>query len=358
MRFCTLSILVLAAASGCAQVPVAQLGQYKQAFSQTQDASDKVLLDYDQALKEGRAFLRSREAPVQPPAPYPLTWDEAGKSFEARVPDDIEVRRLAFKVIADYNEVLTQLAEGKSIDEVKAGASGLVTSIDKFVTVSQGAGVPGLSAITSIVSTLAEQFEKARLRREFVKAVESGSPIVHKMLDALIADIGSHYAARAELLNRERGRTVSAMRDSAETIDAIASRHNVPAADLGALQKDANEKLAVASAEIRKLPVIFAGGGAKGLEYSAVVKAQVRDEQKELVRLTGVYLDNVNAMKSLTAMLGQYTQLLQKTQASLKTLAKALNAPVDVSAAADELLAIAFSLRRNLEDLRAAKATR
>jgi len=344
--------------SGCAQIPVAQLGQYRQAFSQAQEASEKVLLDYDQALKDARTFLRSRQAPALPAAPYPLTWNEALNSLEARVPDDIEARRLALKVVADYNEVLTQLAEGKTVDEVKAGASGLVSSIDKFVSVTKGAGIPGLSAITSIISTFVEYLEKARLREEFVQAIEKGSPIVEKIIDALIADIGTHYDARATLLNRERLRTVAAMRTVSETTARIAAQHNIPAADLDKLQKEVNDKLAVARSEIQTLPVKITGGGATSLEYSPVAKAQVEDEQRELARLGGLYVENLNAMKSLTSMLDQYRRLLQKTQSSLRALAKALKEPADVATSADELLGIAFSLRRDLEDLRTARANR
>lgn len=356
-----LTATAFAFVSGCAQIPVTQLSSYTQAFSQAQSASEQILLDYDQTLKEARAFLRARQAPAAadaPAAPYPLTWAEASNNASTRVPDDIEVRRLAFKVVADYNAVLVQLAEGKSVQEVKVGATGLLASADKFLIVAKGAGIPGLSSITSIVATLSELFEKARLREEFVQAAQKGAPVVQRILDALIADIGSHYDARAALLNRERVRTVAAMRSAAESVQKIAAQNNVAAAELDRLEKTVNEKLAAARDEIPVLPVKIGGGGPAAAIYSPVAQAQVRDEENTLDRLSKTYADNVGAMKSLGGALDQYRKLLQTTQASLKAMVKSLSEPVDLAANADEILSIVFALRRDLGELHAARASR
>lgn len=359
MNFRNLALGVAAATmtflSACTQIPVAQLASYKQAFSQAQGASEQVLIDYDLALKEARAFGRSREATVSLPAPYPLTWVEASSRAGTRLPDDIETRRLAFKVVADYNGVLTQLAEGKSIDEVKASASGLLTSADKFLTVAKGVGIPGLSGLTGLVSTLIEQFEKARLREEFVLAVEKGAPIVQKIMDIMIEDIASHYEVRATILNRERVRIVAAMRTSAETVQRIVLQYNIPAIELDRLETSINDKLAIARAEIRVLPLKIVGGAGQAAAFSPVVQAQIRDELNSLDRLSKRYGDNIAAMTSLTGTLDQYKKLLQASQASLKSLVKSLKEPVDIAASADEIVGIAFSLRRDLEEMRAAR---
>jgi hypothetical protein len=345
---------------GCAQIPTAQLTAYTQAFEQARTASEQVLLDFDRTIKDAKAYQepRPQQANAAPKGPYPLLWSEASSSASSRAPDEIEVRRRALQVVADYNAVLVKLAEGKSVEEVKAGAGGLLTSVDKFLTVARGSGVPGLSSLTGIVSTLVALFEKARLREEFVKAARDGAPIVQSILDEMVKDVGAHYQMRAGLLNAERIDITDAMRTSSETVSSITLEYKVSAADLRDVEKLINEKMASAPNAGFKLPVKLASGSAKSPEYSAVARAQVQNEQAALERLAKGYADNVAAAKALAAALDQYRKLLQAAQASLKALVKSLDEPVDLVASSDELLTIVFSLRRDLGELHAARAGR
>ena len=116
------TLLTSVLVSGCPQIPAAELTQYKQAFAQVQDVSEKVLLDYDQALRESQAFIDGRKPAAETPAPYPLVWDDKIMMFDKKKVDGIEVRRLAFQVIGKYNNLLTQLAEGKSVEQVRNSA--------------------------------------------------------------------------------------------------------------------------------------------------------------------------------------------------------------------------------------------
>lgn len=346
---------------GCAQIPTKQLSSYTQAFTQAGTASEQVLLDFDQGLKDARSLQRALQPPAaapSPPAPYPRTWADASKEAGAGVPDDVEVRRRAFKVVADYNAVLVQLAEGKSVEEVKASASGLLTSADKLLTVVTGAGIPGLSSLTGIVTTLVGLFEKARLREEFAQAVRKGSPLVQQILDVMIADIGSHYDVRVVVLTRDRLRALAGMRTAAETVQAIATKHNVADGDRDKLEAAVNEKMAVARAEGVKLPVKVVSGGRTAPAYSELAKAQCHDELVTLERLSKSYVDNVAAAKSLAAMLNSYRKLLETAQSSMKALVKSLDEPADVAASVDEMFAVAFALRRDLAGFRAALSER
>lgn len=359
MKRASILVAAIALLSSCAQIPTKQLTSYTQAFAQAQSASEQVLLDFDQALKEARALQRALNpaaAAPTPPSPYPRTWVDASKDAGAGVPDDIEARRRAFKVVADYNAVLVQLAEGKSVEEVKASASGLLTSADKLLTVVSGAGIPALSSVTGIVSTLIGLFEKARLREEFVQAVQKGAPIVQQILDALIADIGSHYDARVSVLNRERVRALAGMRSAAESAASIVAKHGVPDGDRDKIEAAVNDKLAVARSEGVRLPVKLSTGGKSAPAYAELAKAQVQDELNTLDRMSKTYVENVAAAKSLGAMLGGYRKLLEAAQASMKALVKSLDEPVDLAASTDELLSVAFALRRDLAGLRTALA--
>lgn len=357
LNFTLSGILWTALISGCAQIPVAELTQYKQAFTQTQESSETVLLDYDQALKESRGFIQARSLAPASVQPYPLIWEDAAKELDGGIPDDIQARRLAFKVIGHYNAVLTQLAEGKSVEQVNAGAKGLLKSIDQLQTTLRGSGITGLVPITGIVTLLADLFEKARLREEFVRAVEKGAPVVEKLIGALIADIKSHYDLRTTLLNRERSRTIAAMRTAQETVSIIVSQRNVPSKEVDRFQTEVNNHLIVVRTALATYPVTVVSGGAGTLNYSAVDQAQVQDELKELGRLENIYKNNIQAADGVKAMLIEYRKLLDKMQAALAGLVRSLSAPVDLTAGTNELLDVAFGLKRHLEDLRAARAS-
>jgi hypothetical protein len=186
--------------------------------------------------------------------------------------------------------------------------------------------------------------------------VQNGAPIVEKIVDALIADIGSHYDARVAVLGRQRLRALAGMRTAEETARKIVAQHNVAAADRDKLEAALNDKLAVAREDGIKLPVKLAANNPKAAAYSDIAKAQVQDEMNTLDRLAKAYSENIAAVRSLSAMLNSYRKLLETTQASLKILVRSLSEPVDIVASTDEMLSVAFALRRDLRALHTALA--
>jgi hypothetical protein len=341
--------------AGCAQIPTAELTQYRQAFSQAQEASTEVLLDYDQAIKDSRAFLAKRSA-TQAPMPYPVVWAEASKEFQRGQPDDIDVRRMAFQVVQDYNLVLAQLAEGKSVEQAKAGAAGLLKSVDQLQRTLGNAGIPALSPLTSLVSTLAELFEKARLREEFVGAVQKGAPLVARMLETMArADIEAHYNLRAALLNRERLQVVAAMHRVRRAVAGVAAQRSFKAGELAALEARLNAGMAFARAEIPDYPVRLTAGPVAAPAFSVADKEQADAEMSQLAGLAARYEGNLQAAQAVKAMLGKYLGLLNGTIAAQANLVRALDRQPPASEQAAELLDVVFSLRRDLEEYRTAR---
>jgi hypothetical protein len=270
--------------------------------------------------------------------------------------DDIEVCRLTFKVIGEYNAALTQIAEGRSIDDVKGSTTGLLKSIDQLYTTIQGAGIVGLSSAMDIVSVFAEQMEKARLREEFVEAVTKGAPVVEAMINVMIDHIELHYSLRVTILNRERLRTVEAMRTAQETISEIIAERNVSASDVNDVEAEVNRRLATIQTVIEEYPIWLTSAGAKGAVYSPVDDAQVRSELKELGRLSDQYERNIQAVSALTGMLQEYRRMLANTEGAIRALVRSLSAPADLTVDANEMLEAAFRIKRDVEDFRAARA--
>src|SRR5262249_54493539 len=181
MRRLAVGVLVLLLGA-CAQIPTAEFAQYKNAFSAVEQTSTDILVNYDQTLARARLLVATRaKAPEGTPIenPYPIEFDDFLRKLGSDEGHDIDMRgRKALQGVARYNAVLTQLAEGKSVDEVQTAAGELVTGLAKFVEAAAGSAVPGLPAVVSLAQTFAAQLEKARLQREFKKAVEDGAPVI------------------------------------------------------------------------------------------------------------------------------------------------------------------------------------
>lgn len=180
---------------GCMHIPTQELSQYRNAFTRVQAASEDILIDFAEAKE--KAEKRKNEADVSEsrvPKFFSVSLEDGGD----KQPDAIEVRRTAFRTIDKFNNVLTTLSEGKSIETVQNAAGGFIGAANKFLTVVAGNTVPGLSPVAGILNTLIGEFEKARLREEFEKALRDGAPVIDKMLAALIAERVDHLTLRAE----------------------------------------------------------------------------------------------------------------------------------------------------------------
>jgi len=361
MRF-TLVISTILLLAGCFHIPKREFSQYKQTFAQVHATAGDILLDFDQALKKAKerqaAQEQGQDAPaVRPPYPADLEAFEAKRGGEKL--DDIEVRRRALQVITQYNDLLTQLAEGKSAQEVKSSASGLVNAVGKFVTIAGGSGVPGLSAIATIVSTLAELVEKARTRAEFSRAVREGRPVIEKIIDALIEDRGDHYGLRFGLAQEERLLILDEITIRIRLIRGFVaslgpSRQDGP--NVSDAEKDLNSILKPVRGEIVEYPIRLklAPASARTAPFTEGADERTQASILEIKEQVEKYENNVKQMQALGRALVEYGKLLERTKTALATLEKMLDKPQDISIVAEELARAVFSVKRNLETLRSA----
>lgn len=354
LRLLAVWLLVLLG-SGCAQIPTNDLTQYREAFNQSKEVSEQILLDFDQALKVAETFQLKASPAATVPEPYPTEWGKVGRARSDGARDDIETRRKAWTVVAKYNDVIALLAEGKSVEKAKASATGLVSSVSKLNEVVSGSAIPGLNAISGLVSIFFEQIERARLHDEFVRALRSGAPVVDGILKAFIADIASHYEARAVIASRERIRHMAKMRTIQRSVVRIVGAYNVADNDVASFRLRVEKAFSVQKSEPAANLSPINSGGAAAAAFSEVAKSQVGDELAELEAVSKSYVENIRQVEALIAMLDQYKSLLQKTSTALATLLSAIDKPQDMAVATDDLLAIAFSVRRNLEELKAAR---
>ena len=353
--------LILAA---CAQIPAAEFGQYQKAFSAVEQTSTDILVNFDQTLTRARLLVATRtKAPegAQVENPYPIEFDDFLRKLGSDDGHDIDMRREALQVVGRYNAVLMQLAEGKSADDVQTAAGELVTGIGKFVEAAAGSAVPGLPAVVSLAQTFAAQLEKARLQREFKKAVEDGAPVIDQILGLFMADTADHYKLNAGMAQEQRILTLENAVKQVKSLKLLLAGAGPPPANFTSIddrQNAVNIALVAARGELAPFgyPYAFASGPSSAPAYTAAVDGEVQLIQKEIERLAGVYQKNIDQVQSLGEGLAKYRSMLQTTKDALATLRQAVEKPVNLLDVTDQLLDLSFGIERDLAAFRAAIA--
>lgn len=354
----TVVILAMLLVVGCAQIPTQQFVQYKKAFNELNKVQEDILLDFDQALKK-REEVREDDVNSGPSSPYPDTLPEL--MYSATKPDIIEVRRLAMLTINRYNDVLTNLVEGKSIEDVKTTTEGLVKTIGKFVEIAGGAGAPGIGSAINAAKILAGKFEELRLRKEFKKAVREGVPAVYAILDFVKEDLSDHYTARFTIAQSERLLIVGEITNNVSNLIVLFSNHSIPPdtaiQDIKVIEKDINSHLKPVSGELNQneYPYRLEYGTGDIPKYSILIDLQVTQIVSRIESLAKKYSQNVTQVNSIGSVLIQDAKLIEKTKIALNTLVNALDKPLDIGVIAEEILDTAFNVKREFEAFRAAQ---
>jgi hypothetical protein len=347
--FFIVSLLV----SGCSTIPTQELSQYRNAFAQVQTASEDILIDFAEVKEKAE---KSKAAAEPAMSQYFSTSLDDGREKQ---PDDIEVRRTALRTINTFNNVLMTLAEGKSVETVRGAAGGFVAAAGNFITKAAGSAVPGLEAITEGIKTLAGEFEKARLREEFEKAVRTGAPVIDKMLAELIAERVEHISLRAAEANLIQVDIVSDLGTGANSVIELFKQFSAPANDdpIRNFEKALNESLKPAEKVLKfKLPIklTYQVSGS----VPAFGKEQVIIAEQAIARVrerVAAYKANIEQFEKLKSALNSYGVILDKTRTTLKSLVDTLDRPQNLEITSEEFFEIAFKVKREVEAFRAAR---
>jgi len=347
---------------GCAQIPTAEFGQYQKAFGEVEKSSTDIFVTYDQILARARLFVAStQKAPegTEIEEPYPVEFEDFLKKLNSQEGHDIDVRRQALAVVGSYNAVLLQLAQGKSIDEVQTAAGELVTGLGKFVEAAAGSAVPGFEAVVSLAKTFAGQLERARLQREFKQAVIDGAPVIDQILDAFVADTADYYKLNAGMAQRQRIQIVRDAVQQVKSLKLLLAGVGPPSSTFKSVddrQNEVNIALVATRGELAPFGYPYAFDSGPSGPYTAATDGQAGLIQKEIERLAGAYQKNLDQVQSLGEALAKYRSMLLTTKTALATLRQAVDKPVNLLDAADQLLDLSFGVERDLATFRAAIA--
>jgi len=348
--------LLLAFMAGCAQIPTAELTQYRSATAEVQRAAEGILVDFA-LIKEAAEAEQKRVEAEKAPAKGPAIFSTALEYSTAPQPDAIAVRRTALRTIDNFNNVLVTLAEGKSVEAVQAAAGGAIESANNFIVAAGASAIPGLGAVIGVVKTLIGELERARLREEFDRAVRGGAPVIIRMLDLLIEERREHIDLRAAAANLQQVKLVTEVNLQVQGVLMLVREHSAPP---GADPRQGLED--ALNAALKPAERAFSSPLPVRLNYQAD-KAPFTNEHRVLaaqaISQIGERIAAINAnteqYERLRSALNSYGAMLRQMQEALRTLVAALDRPQNLDKVSESLVAIAFTLKKDVEAFREAR---
>lgn len=339
----------------CAGIPTEALNTYKTSFNSFNATSDEFLVQFGQTIK----WIKDREAEQQGRKqrvyqPYPKALPDS-KPVGAIDPNVAEMRR-ALQVISKYNDTLTALAEGKSIEAVGNTASGLTNALNGL------AGLTIAAPVANLVATVAQELERARLREEFRNALAKGAPIINQMFVIFEENIKTHYNNNVLFANERRTLIVEEIIDEVTLLQKLVKAHKAPAPDdkfkeVSGRQKALNNILVPISKEavVKDAYPYPLQTNSTGHDWTPSVESNLTASIEQIQQNVESYsaeIDRINALaKSLTA----YKGMLDTTKNCLDKLLAAGEEAPQLLWQAEYILGLAFQVKQNLAEIRRAE---
>ena len=358
-----LCVSVLAAALvACTAVPQAEFKAYTDAFNDTKSASEQWLTEYAQARQiqadKKAAEERSRSGVGQPVAatePYPTPAAIAALVTGEPADPVVAQRRRALEVIARYDDLMLTLAAGKSAAEVRSSADSLIDAVNSIGTLLSLA-IPAVPVpVLNLATTLIGELQAADNRAQFVKALQTGEPVIQAIFGLFKQDAADLYKIRFAQTTELVDEHVVDIRIMEQQLVDVAGGFKAPA---GAFQKsfgDLEEQL-----ESTLAPMGMAGPQAwksnqTGPDFSALALSQLQQTGTQIASEVQKIVALQTAQKAYAAFTVSYIIMLNQTAASLSKVRLALDNPAEIKAQALSLIAVAFDVKKNIEALRASR---
>lgn len=350
-------LILLGACAG--PPPVREIRVYDAAFDRARSAGEAVLDEAASAVAEKEQTERERRG--EGGGLYPESFDPESASLDAEMaaPDVIRVRYLALQTIADYNEALLALAEGRKLGQVQGRVAALGQTVEALLPLIGLAGgpLPGL-AIGGLQSAITAA-ETARERVAVERAILAAHPDVDGIIAALIADTPDLYAllrTRRELeldaIDREMG-------DIWRSMTRLASAHRTAAGPsevkaIVEIEHRARRAFATATppSQIASLPDFTLAPASQG--GAPLDAATIRELDSEAARLEAAaarYTEGVQAIRLAHETMKQYVLLLRRARQAMHDLKSAVTAPPDADAVLMRIVESGIELRHQADQV-------
>ena len=350
-------LILLTACAG--PPPVQEIRVYDAAFERTRSAGEAVLDEAASAVAVKEQTERERHGESE--GLYPQSFDPESVSLdpEAAVPDVIRVRYLALRTIADYNDALLALAEGRTLEQVQGQVAALGQTVEALLPLIGIAGgpLPGL-ALGGLQSAIAAA-ETARERAAVEHAILAAHADVDGIIAALIADTPDLY----ELLRTRRELELDAidreMGDTWRSMTRLASAHRAATApseikEIVETEQRARRAFASAtpSSQIAGLPDLTLAPASQG--GAPLDAATIRELDSGAARLEAAaarYMEGVQAIRLAHEAMKQYVLLLRRARQAMHDLKSAVAAPPGANVVLARIVDSGIELRHQADQV-------
>lgn len=334
-------------ATGCTSFPKQELVDYRDAFENARNVSQEVLLEYSNAsdlVRQKTANSKAKEN-VEITKPYPdkITSNDTQSANN----EVIETRIKALNTISKYNAVLNDLAEGKSVDQVASSAKSLINTLSSVVSIAPGIG--------PLITSFAVEIEKARSRAELKKAIDSGEPIVVKILEFLSNERDNYYQTYKSIRDYDSIVIARRIKDRIGAMKKMASEKSAPSdsGKLISIAQDVEKSIQPVKKYILEIKtqielIPFKGKPNSSSTFTATFEQELKQMAKETDDDAIQYLQIVDQVNAYYSMLADYGQLLDKSRTALTSLRIAIDTPQSASTQISEVVSTTLKLRADI----------
>lgn len=358
IRWVTAGVMSLAVifGYGCANVPQKEYAAYVQAFDETRNASEQLILDLDAAQKIAARIKAGRNPPATRVTPFPTKVNL--EAFGSPSLDPIDARRKALEAVSRFNTVLVDLAAGKKPEEIKSNVDSLIDGLNGVAgLLGSTLPIPGIAS--GLITTVVDQLQQAQNRMQFVAALKSAAPIIDAILDLFRKDAQDAYEIMVRVAKQNSKDEKEMVSDLRLQMLAVAAEHKAPqstsiASDLSGVEEHLRKILdQVGLTKTQGFSSDLNTGGTKA--FDAITLSQLQQTLAQAESAAVKYTAIINQQKAYHQLVVSYGQLLWKTRQTLKVVRDSLDRPADIRAQATELIGFAFRVKRDLEALKTAR---
>lgn len=341
-----LAVVLLCGLSGCSGIPKAELQSYVRSFDAARNAAEEYMLT-------GKALVRQV-------AEHPENQMGARQREEVRDQRlrDLDARLAALAVIAEYNDTLVALAEGKNAATIEAGLRGFLDALSQFqfLASSTASFMPYIAPI----SIALEVIENLIRQRQFVEAVNKGQPIVQDLLRILRADVQAIVDIDEQVTEFDRDRLRTAFEDAMFGYEALANSVTIDfTTDAGKEVEAARDAInALAAGAMRPaanaaIPMIALDATNGGPEVDPGVSAMLRQLQREAESAAAAH-EQVGRVLSAKLDAGRAVEgLFDTTAAALRAVREGI--PAAGRQSAMQLMSQVLAFRQAMIEARTAR---
>ncbi len=341
---------------GCATVPEREFKTYNDAFVETKNVTELLLLEYD-AAKRSEDKLKAEKKPAHTSnSPYPPSVTITFESENGSAIDHVGARREALEVLSAFNALLMSLAEGKKPEEIKSSVDSLIEGLNNVANlIGANLPIPYVGEIGSLISTVVAKLQEAQNRQQFVEALRQAEPIISGILRLFARDAEDIYRIRAIQTDRLWTQHQDAVATFVRQMRAVTTEHARPTGKekkkLGKIEK--NTRQVLDRVGLKKNSEKLQTTGAR--TFDTLTISQLEQTLVQAKAEADKYQAVLIAQTALLELIVSYGRLLSKTNSALTIVRTAIDAPPDIRKQAIEFVSFAFAVKRDWEALNAAR---